>query len=74
MPLDGTNSIRNFFKCMGGGFFVLSIKAVSVEQISFDILRTLFFTFMYIFIVSIWIGLAGMFAIDIYLYLKSKIL
>lgn len=67
------NSIRNFFYFFGIGFLILCIKVKIKGLPPMETIRVLFFTFGYIYIISIWFGLAGMFTIDVYLQLKKNL-
>lgn len=73
MEISAQKSIANFFKYMGTGFVILCLKSLVIQELSYKVVQTLFFTFMYCFTISIWIGLAGMFSIDFYQYLKKNL-
>lgn len=66
-------SVSNFFYFFGIGFLILCIKVKIKELPPMESIRVLFFTFGYIYIISIWFGLAGMFTVDIYLQLKKNL-
>jgi hypothetical protein len=69
----GTNkSLNTFFKYMLVGFVISSVKVDLSGVPLIKIVETLFFTFMYNFIVGIWVGLAGMFGIDLYALIKKN--
>jgi hypothetical protein len=69
----GTNkSLNTFFKYMLVGFVISSVKVDLSGVPLIKIVETLFFTFMYNFIVGIWVGLAGMFGIDLYAFIKKN--
>lgn len=65
--------MSNFFKYMGFGFVILCVKAVIYFPKPLDVIHYVFFTFWECFTISIWIGLAYMATIDIYLFLKKKV-
>jgi hypothetical protein len=70
--MSDNRSLRTFFRYMAIGFVVSSVK-VSLSGVPLiNIVETLFYTFMYNFVVGIWVGLAGMFGIDLYTYLKKN--
>ena len=69
---ESTKVIRSFFRAMGAGFLILCIKVNMVERLSYDLVKSLWFTFMYCATVSIWVGVAGMFSTLIYFYLKKN--
>lgn len=65
--------LRTFFRYMILGFLISSVKTNLYNVPLRDIVKTLFLTFMYNFIIGIWVGLAWMFGTDLYLYLKKNI-
>lgn len=73
MENDAAKSMAVFFKCMSISMVVLSVKVLLVEKLSIQFIKVLFMTFMYCFTIAMWIGLASMFATDIYLYIKRKL-
>lgn len=66
------NSLNNFFRyfllCFLASCVTTDIKGLTL----LEIVNTLFLTFIYRTLIGIWVGLAGMFGIDIYLYLKKN--
>ena len=54
------------------GFVISSVKTDLSGVPLFNIAETLFYTFMYNFTVGIWVGLAGMFGIDLYAFIKKN--
>jgi hypothetical protein len=70
--MGSNQSLNTFFRYMAIGFAVSSVK-VSLSGVPLiNIVETLFYTFMYNFVVGIWVGLAGMFGTDLYTYLKKN--
>ena len=64
--------MRNFFKYLMLGFLLSSLN-INLTQMSWiDIVRTSSLTFVYNFIVGIPTGLAIMFGMDLYVYLKKN--
>lgn len=66
-------SIKNLFYFFTIGFIILCIKVKIKGLPPMESIKTLFFTFGYIYIISIWFGLAGMFTVDIYIAIKKKL-
>lgn len=69
----GDKGLSTFFKYMVLGFLISSVKTNLSNVPLIDIVKTLLLTFMYNFIIGIWVGLAWMFGTDLYLYLKKNI-
>lgn len=69
----GSQTIRVYFRCMGYGFLVLCIKSAVIGGSTLLVVRHLWYTFIYMFIVSIWFGLTGMAIADFYLFLKRLV-
>lgn len=74
MDNESTKAIKVFFKSTGVGFLILCIKINIINGISYDMVRSLWYTFIYCFTVSIWVGVAGMFSTLIYLYIKKNLM
>src|SRR6478735_6117982 len=72
MGNESTKVIKAFFRSMGAGFLILCIKINIIKGISYDLVKSLWYTFMYCATVSIWVGVAGMFSTMIYLYIKKN--
>lgn len=70
--MNGNRSLNNFFRYMMIGFAISSIKINLTGVPLLNIVETLFYTFMYNFVVGIWVGLAGMFGIDLYAFIKKN--
>ena len=68
------NSLSFFFKGAGIAIVILSFKTGLISVISVNIIKQLYYTFLFIFIEAIWFGLAMMFIVDLYKYIKRKIL
>lgn len=54
------------------GFVISALKIDLIGVPLINIVETLFYTFMYNFICGIWVGLAGMFGIDLYAFIKKN--
>lgn len=65
-------SITRFFAAMSFSIIVLSIKIEIKGFTVIETLRSLFFTFWYLFTVSIWVGLVGMMCADMYEEIKKN--
>jgi hypothetical protein len=70
--MNGNKSLSTFFRYMCVGFIISSIKIDLSGVPLINIVETLFYTFMYNFVVGIWVGLAGMFGIDLYAFIKKN--
>lgn len=70
--MEHKGSIHRFFFLTGIGFLILSVKVGVKGFPVMETIKTLFFNFWYLFTISIWIGLAGMFCADTYTYLKKN--
>lgn len=68
------NTIHFFFRCVGVSVVILSIKTNVIGNPSIQTVKALWYTFLYVFMEAIWFGLAAMFIIDLYKYIKSKLL
>lgn len=69
---EANKSMSVFFRCMGVGL-VLSALHTDLSDVSLVVLlKNLLLTFAYNLIIGIWFGLANMFVIDLYFYLKNK--
>lgn len=66
------NSFLNYFKCQTIGFIILCIKTDIKGLTRLQIIDSFFTTFAYIYIISIWLGLASMFATDLYILIKKN--
>lgn len=71
--MSGDKSLRTFFRYMLIGFVVSSIRSDISHVPLIAVVKTLFLTFMYNFIVGIWFGLTAMFGMDLYEFLKKKL-
>lgn len=69
----GDKGLSTFFRYMILGFLISSVKTNLSNVPLINIVKTLLLTFMYNFIIGIWVGLAWMFGTDLYLYLKKNI-
>ncbi len=67
-------SLHFFFRCAGLSAVILSLRVKIISGISVNVVKELWLTFLYVFIVAIWLGLGSMFVVDLYKYIKSKIL
>ncbi len=70
--MDRKDTIQKFFFLTGVGFMILCVKVEIKGYTVIETLKTLFFTFWYLFTISMWVGLAGMFCADAYLFLKKN--
>ncbi len=66
-------SLNNYFKAQSVAFVILCCRQDLKGVTPIQIVENLATTFCYIYIVSIWLGLASMFTQDLYLYLKKKL-
>lgn len=71
---ENSKIIKSFFRYLSTGFFILCIKVNPFKKIDYELVRTLWVTFLYCFIVATWIGLAGMGATIIFVYIKKNYL
>ena len=58
---------------MIAGFTLSSIKAKVIGVPALEVMNNLFITFMYNFIVGIWVGMAAMFGTDLYYFIKKNL-
>ena len=68
------NTIHFFFRGMGIAAVVISFRISLITGISVSAIKTLWYTFLYVFMEAIWFGLAVMFIIDLYNYIKKRFL
>lgn len=72
MEEESSKIIAVFFKYMGLGFFALCIKVSVVNKVSYELVRSLWYTFMYCFTLAIWMGLVVLFTQLIFKYIKKN--
>lgn len=73
MAVDRNHKImKSFFRYMIAGFLILCFRIRINDNDAIQVVHSLFFTFWYIFIVSIWIGMAGVITMEIYDILKKN--
>lgn len=68
------SSLHFFFRCMGISLIILSVKTKAIYEVSVITIKTLWYTFLYVFMEAIWFGLAVMFVVDLYKYIKNRFL
>ena len=68
------NSINFFFIGMGIAAVILSLRIGLITGVSVKSVKTLWYTFMYVFMQAIWFGLAFMFIVDLYKKITNRFL
>lgn len=68
-----SNSLGKFFYYLGIGFLILCLRTGIIKEPSIEVLKTLWYTFGYVFTQVIWLALAIMFTEDLYKWVKKKV-
>lgn len=68
------STIHFFFRCMGLTLVILGFRIKIIYGVSIITIKALWYTFLYVFMEAIWFGMAVMFIVDLYKYIKSKLL
>lgn len=71
--MNESNGIKVFFKVQAIAVIIACIRADIKGRTMLEILDQVYFIFMYSFMISIWAGLASMFAVDFYHFIKKNL-
>lgn len=66
------NGLKIFFKYLLIGFIISSCRTDLTNVDPIQIIENIAIAFMYNFIIGIWTGLAAMFTLDLYIFLKKN--
>ena len=66
-------SLITFFRYLIVGFLISSVKNTYTAMDIFEVINTMFLSFLFNFIVGIWTGLAGLFGTELYFYIKKNL-
>jgi len=67
------NSLVVFFRYLIIGFLVSSFKNNIIGIPPLQVLNNLFLSFLYNFIIGIWVGLAALFGNELFFYIKKNV-